>query len=105
MSKQDSVNATISQYPSELQALLGKVSNSNKEGLEMMCQITSNNACSSNDGYVKDRVGGHAFCINVNSFIKQVWYHTQTVGLKSEMSSLQAKHSGALAILLVLHSL
>ena len=71
----------------------------------MMKQIECNNASAGSDGSVKDGLGGHAFCIADNSFTTQVWGHAQTIGIKSEISSLRTEHGGALAILLVLQAL
>ena len=85
MIKQDSLTATLSQYPRELQAILSKLSITEEEGLEMMQQIASNNAYAGSDGSVKDGMGGHVFCITGNSFTNQVWGHTQTVGIKSDV--------------------
>ena len=58
MTKHHSLLATISQYPPELQAILGALSISDKEGLEMMTYITNNKACAGSDGSVKDGIGG-----------------------------------------------
>ena len=105
MRKYDTLNDTLSQYPPELMAILGDISITDAEGLEMMRQIDSNNACAGSDGSVKDGLGGHAFCITDNSFTTRVWGHAQTVGIKHEMSSLRTDNGGALAILLVIHAL
>ena len=68
MHRQDSLVATISQYPPKLKVLLGPVVITDEEGLEIMQHIASNNTCAGSDGLVKDGVGGHAFCITDNSF-------------------------------------
>ena len=43
MTKRDSLRATISQYPPELLALLGSVTITDKEGLELMRHMSTNN--------------------------------------------------------------
>ena len=105
MHKQDSLMATISQYPPELLAILGTLNISDTEGKTMMQYISANKACAGSDGSVKDGIGGHSFCITDNYFTHQIWGHATTVGTFSEMSSLRAEHGGALAILLVLYAL
>ena len=67
--------------------------------------IKHNKAFAGSDGSVKDRRGGHAFCITDNTCTNIIWGSAPTVGSTREMSSLWTEHGGAIGILLLLHAL
>jgi len=94
MTRQGSLTATISQYPSELLSLLGHCPITDKEGQHIMEQLGLHKVSAASDGSVKDGIGGHSFCLSTNNFSHQIWGHAQTVGQTKDMSSLRAEHGG-----------
>ena len=94
MTRQGSLTATISQYPSELLSLLGHCPITDKEGQHIMEQLGLHKVSAASDGSVKDGIGGHSFCLSTNNFSHQIWGHAQTVGHTKDMSSLRAEHGG-----------
>ena len=91
MRRLESLQDTILQYPPELLYLMGKVQVTDEEGLELMVQLSANNASAGSDGSVKNGIGGHSFCITNNTFTKKIWGSAQTVGQTSDITSLRAK--------------
>ena len=70
-----------------------------------MIQLDLINTSAGSDGSVKDEKGGYSFCISTNTFTKNIWEHTKTVGHKKDMSSLRTEHGGALGVLLLLYAM
>jgi len=72
MTRQGSLTATISQYPSELLSLLGHCPITDKEGQHIMEQLGLHKVSAASDGSVKDGIGGHSFCLSTNNFSPQI---------------------------------
>ena len=105
MRRLESLQDTILQYPPELLYLMGKVKVTDEEGLELMVQLSANNASAGSDGSVKNGIGGHSFCITNNTFTKKIWGSAQTVGQTSDMTSLRTEHGGDLGILILVYAM
>lgn len=97
-----SLQATIPQYPPELQYIMGDVHITDVEGLKLMAQLSNNNRSAGSDRSVKDGICGHSFYLTDNNSTTRIWGYDQTVGHSEDMTSLRAEHGGALGILLLL---
>ena len=76
------------------------------DGYNMIEQLGSNNAKVGSEGSVKDGVGrGYAFFVSDNSFTAKIWGEAQTIGHRSDMSSLRVEHGGELGIMLLIYTM